>query len=34
MTSYDLLDMFPNGRDEEGEGMYWLRRKDAYQDES
>jgi predicted dithiol-disulfide oxidoreductase (DUF899 family) len=30
MTTYDLLDMVPKGRDEDGKNMYWLRRKDAY----
>ena len=35
MTAYDLLDMVPKGRDEmTGEGMVWLRRKDAYDNES
>ena len=32
MTAYVLLDMVPKGRDEGGKGMYWLRRKDAYED--
>lgn len=30
MTAYDLLDMVPKGRDEDGKNMYWLRRKDEY----
>lgn len=34
MTAYVLLDMVPKGRDEDGKGMYWLRRKDAYDDEN
>ena len=31
MTAYDLLDMVPKGRDEGGKNMYWVRRKDEYQ---
>lgn len=34
MTAYDLLDMVPKGRDEDGKGMHWLRRKDEYDDQS
>lgn len=32
LTAYDLLDMVPKGRDEAGKSMYWLRRKDQYDD--
>ncbi|WP_345775865.1 DUF899 family protein [Vibrio sp. RE88] len=31
MTTYDLLDMVPKGRDEGGNNMSWLRRKDEYE---
>ena len=34
MTAYDLLDMVPKGRDEDGKNMHWLRLKDAYEDKS
>jgi len=34
MTAYVLLDMVSKGRNEDGKGMYWLRRKDAYEDEN
>jgi len=30
MTAYDLLDMVPKGRDEAGQNMKWVRRKDSY----
>lgn len=30
MTAYDLLDMVPKGRNEAGQNMGWLRRKDEY----
>ena len=33
MTTYDLLDMVPKGRDEGGNNMVWLRRKDEYDNE-
>ena len=29
-TAYNYLDLVPKGRDEGGEGMYWLRRHDEY----
>ena len=34
-SAYHLLDLTPIGRDEKGEGkhnMYWLRRRDQYDD--
>src|SRR5262249_6433891 len=30
--AYHLLDLLPKGRDEHGDGMEWLRRRDEYQD--
>lgn len=32
MTAYDLVDMVPKGRDEDGKNMFWVRRKDEYGD--
>jgi len=32
ITTYDLLDMVSKGRNEGGNGMYWVRRKDEYED--
>jgi predicted dithiol-disulfide oxidoreductase (DUF899 family) len=28
--AYRLLDLTPKGRDEDGRGMSWLRRRDEY----
>jgi len=30
MTAYDLLDMVPKGRDEDGKSMFWVKRHDEY----
>lgn len=30
-TDYNLLDLTPKGRDEEGRGPYWVRRHDEYE---
>src|SRR5579864_2254003 len=29
-TAYNYLDMVPKGRDEQGRGQYWVRRRDEY----
>ena len=30
--AYHYIDLTPKGRDEDGKGMYWLRRRDQYKD--
>jgi predicted dithiol-disulfide oxidoreductase (DUF899 family) len=30
--AYNYIDLTPKGRDEDGKGMFWLRRRDQYQD--
>jgi predicted dithiol-disulfide oxidoreductase (DUF899 family) len=29
-AAYNYLDLVPKGRDEEGRGLYWVRRHDEY----
>jgi predicted dithiol-disulfide oxidoreductase (DUF899 family) len=29
--AYNYIDLTPKGRDEDGKGMYWLRRRDQYE---
>jgi predicted dithiol-disulfide oxidoreductase (DUF899 family) len=33
-TAYNYLDLVPKGRDEDGGGQFWVRRRDEYADQS
>jgi hypothetical protein len=31
LTAYHYLDLVPKGRDEDGQGMFWVRHHDKYE---